>query len=170
MKFKIFSSLLLSMIVLGSACAQQDKSNRKSPPASAKQVVGDAKIVIEYSQPSAKGREIFGGLVKFDQVWRTGANECTTFETSAAVTVQGKELPAGKYSLFTIPGEEEWTIIFNSDPKQWGAYSYSKDKDVLRVKAKPAKHDMTEKFTISISKEGVVSLDWAETRVDFKVK
>jgi hypothetical protein len=109
-------------------------------------------------------------LVPYGEVWRTGANEATTIEFSADVTVQGKALAKGVYSLFTIPGETEWTIIINKDPKQWGAYTYKAENDVLRVKAKPSEHAMTEKFTIGVSATGQVTLDWDKTSVSFYVK
>jgi len=171
MKLTFLTTMLAAVFTVSTACGQMggDKSERKSPPAKVEQKVGDATITIDYSQPSVKGRDIYGDLVPFEKVWRTGANESTTFETDKDVMVNGKKLAAGKYALFTIPGEEEWTIIFNSEPKQWGAYKYDEGKDVLRVTAKPTSHKMTEKMTFSIS-EGKVHLDWAETRVSFSVK
>ncbi len=102
-------------------------------------------------------------------MWRTGANEATTFEVNNDVTVEGKALPAGKYSLFTIPGQNEWTIIFNKEPKQWGAYKYDEKKDALRVTVKPKKAPkMTEQFTINVNK-GTVAMLWENAQVDFKV-
>ncbi len=171
MKSTFFTTLVVSIFFVSTACGQMggDKSQRKSPPAKAEQKVGDATIVIDYSQPSVRGREIYGDLVSYGKVWRTGANEATTFKTDKDIMVNGKKLPAGKYALFTIPGEKEWTIIFNSEPKQWGAYKYDEKKDVLQVKAKSTSHDMTEKMTFTISEDGQVHLDWAKTRVTFKV-
>ncbi|MDZ7845581.1 MAG: DUF2911 domain-containing protein [Owenweeksia sp.] len=147
-----------------------DKEERKSPPAEVTKKVGDATITINYSQPSMNDREIYGGLVPYGKVWRTGANEATTFETDRALMINGKKLPAGKYALFTIPGEKEWTIIFNSNSKQWGAYDYKAEDDVLRVKAKPVENDTTEKMTFIFTDDGVINLDWANTRVPFTVK
>ena len=151
------------------ATAQMDKSERKSPPAETKVQIGEATIVINYSQPSMKGREIYGDLVPFGKVWRTGANEATTFETDKEIGVNGKMLPAGKYALFTIPGEKEWTVIFNSVHKQWGAYDYDQSKDVLRIEVKSAKIEATEKMTFS-SEKGMIYLDWAETRIALQIK
>src|SRR6185437_4669611 len=93
--------------------AQGDKSKRPSPPETATGTVGGASISINYSSPSVKGRKIWGGLVPYDKVWRAGANEATIFETNKAIKIEGKDLPAGKYSLFATPGENEWTIILN---------------------------------------------------------
>ena len=104
--------------------AQDDKSKRPSPPDKVSEKVGSATITIDYSQPSVKDREIWGGLVPYGKVWRTGANEATTFENSADVKVEGESLKAGKYGLFTIPEANEWTIIFNSVPDQWGSGGY----------------------------------------------
>ena len=170
MKFKILSSLLIAFLFLTSATAQEDKSKRASPPAMVEANVNGVNVVIEYSQPSVKGRTIFGELVIFGKVWRTGANEATTISFDKEVRINGKKLAAGKYSLFTIPEEDEWTIIFNTVSDQWGAYRYKESKDALRVTAKPVKHSATEKMTFTIDKSGEIHLDWAETRVSFSMK
>lgn len=170
MKFKVLATALLTVFLASSSFAQKDKSERKSPPATATAEIGKAVVTIEYSQPAVKEREIFGGLVKYGKVWRTGANEATTFETTKSLMIGDKKLAPGKYSLFTIPGEKEWTIIFNSEAEQWGAYKHNADKDVLTTKVKSASHDHTEKMTISIDKtSGRIHLDWAKTRVTFTV-
>ena len=111
-----------------------------------------------------------GGLVPFDKVWRTGANEATTFEVSKDVKVEGQNLKAGKYALFTVPGKQSWKIIFNSNPKQWGSYSYAADQDILTVEAKPESTDFTEVFTINANDDGTVTLMWEKTKVSFKVE
>ena len=154
-----------------SLMAQDDKSQRPSPPANVSEKVGNATITIDYSQPSVKGREIWGGLVPYGKVWRTGANEATTFETSADVKIEGESLKAGKYGLFTIPEEDEWTIIFNSVPDQWGAFNYDASKDVLRVKVKPQSVGQNmEKMTFKITSDGMVSLLWEKLKVSFSVE
>jgi hypothetical protein len=146
----------------------QDKP--ASPKAEANATVSGTNVKVVYSQPSARGRKIMGELVPFGQVWRTGANECTTIEFDKPVKIEGKDLAAGKYSLFTIPGENEWTIIFNKDTKQWGAYSYKDSDDVLRVKVKPSKTDQfVETFTITPEKDKV-AMKWENTAVAFNVK
>tara|TARA_R110002124_G_scaffold102597_3_gene250814 strand:+ start:919 stop:1437 length:519 start_codon:yes stop_codon:yes gene_type:complete len=170
MKTKIFASALLSIFLASSAQAQK-KEKRESPPATSEATIGSTTVKIDYSQPSVKGRKIFGDLVPFGKIWRTGANEATTIEFSNDVMIQSKKLAAGKYSLFTIPGEKEWTIIFNSVSSQWGAYRYKEDKDVLRVKAGVSSHEATEKLSITIdSKSGMIHIDWATTRVRFEIK
>ncbi|AEE50978.1 DUF2911 domain-containing protein [Haliscomenobacter hydrossis] len=165
---KIF--LLLSLSILGFTAAQAQDKPRVSPPAEATATVKGKKITISYGQPSVKGREIWGKLVPYGQVWRTGANESTSIEFSEDVMVQGKPVPKGKYALFTIPNEKEWTIIINKSIK-WGAYTYKEDEDVLRVMApvKKAKA-FTEQMAFAVSKKGVVSLMWENVQVDFKVK
>ncbi len=161
---------LLVLFVIQDASAQEDKSKRKSPPASAEAKINGVKVKIDYSKPSKKDRLIWGGLVKYDQIWRTGANEATTFEISADVKVNGQLLKAGKYGLFTIPGKEKWTIIFNSVPNQWGAYSYDKSKDVLRVEADASYGNKSvETFDISIDGNKVV-MKWDDMTTGFTLE
>jgi hypothetical protein len=150
--------------------APEDKSKRPSPPAKATATVGGATVTIDYSRPSVKGRKIFGELEPYGKVWRTGANEATTFEVNKDVKIEGQTLAAGKYGLFTIPGETEWTIIFNKTANQWGAFKYDASQDVLRVKVKPKKlAQLTDVFTINLDKSGKVAMMWENTEVDFTV-
>lgn len=151
--------------------APEDKSKRPSPPATASAVVNGTTVTIDYSKPAAKGRKVFGELVPYGQVWRTGANEATTFTVSKAVKIEGKTLPAGKYGLFTIPTATAWTVIFNKVPNQWGAFKYSAADDVLRVSV-PAKKTAApvEVFDITIDKSGVVAMKWENSEADFTVK
>ncbi len=169
-KMLVFSALLFVSLT---ASAQADKAQRPSPPAQAKQTVGSKTITIDYGQPSVKGRNVWdaaGKVAPYGQVWRTGANETTAIEFSEDVKLEGKDVPKGRYALFTIPGEKDWTIILNKTIK-WGAFSYKQDEDVLRVTvpAKKAK-EFHEKFTVDISPKGNVMLAWADAQADFKVK
>jgi hypothetical protein len=152
----------------------EDKSKRPSPPAVVKTTVGSTDITIDYSRPSVKGRAAFGNkspLAPVGEVWRTGANEATTFTVSKPVKIEGQALPAGTYGLFTIPGATEWTIIFNKTAKQWGAFKYDAKEDALRVKVKPKTlASPVEQFTITADKTGKVALEWEKTEVDFTVK
>jgi hypothetical protein len=164
--------LAVSFTMMFVACGQDDKSKRPSPPAQAKETIATgAVITIDYSQPAVKGRTIGKDLEPMNgKVWRTGANEATVFEVSKPVKIEGKELPAGKYALFTIAGDNEWTIIFNKTTNQWGAYDYKEADDALRVKVKPAKAaQFAEKMTFNINKDGTVTLLWGDRKVDFKV-
>ena len=110
---KVLAFLALVCLMSLNASAQRDKSQRKSPPAQVTKAVDGVNITIDYSQPSKRGRAIFGSLEAYGKAWRTGANETSWIEISEDVEVEGKELKAGKYGLFTIPGEEEWVVIFN---------------------------------------------------------
>lgn len=168
---KRISLLLCSLFVLSTlAFAQTDKSERKSPPATAEGEVGSAKITIAYSSPAVNEREIYGGLVPYDKIWRAGANEATTFETSTDLKVNGESLPAGKYAFFVIPkAEGNWTVIFNSEHKQWGAYKHDESKDVLRLEAETATIDPVENLTYSIQNDQM-NLDWATKRMMLKLE
>jgi hypothetical protein len=116
-----------------------------------------------------KGRTLGKDIAPFGEVWRTGANEATVFETTKDVKVEGKTLSAGKYSLYTIPGTDKWTIIFNKTWNQWGTV-YKQTEDALRVDVTPSKAPaMTEKMTFKIDKSGKVALLWGTTEVDFQV-
>ena len=170
-KIILFSLVAVGLLNSIAGCAQQDKSQRPSPPDSVSQTTNSGLIItINYSQPGVKGRTIGKEIAPFGKVWRTGANEATTFEVSKNATIEGQPLPAGKYSLYTIPGENEWTIIFNKTWKQWGTV-YKVEEDVLRVKVKPGKSpSFTEKMTFAIDKSGKVSLMWGDTQVNFTVK
>ena len=168
---KLFLLTLVTGLFLSlGASAQQDKSKRPSPPAKvSKTLASGAEISVDYSQPSLKGRAL-SVLAPVGKVWRTGANEATVFETSKDVKIEGKTLAAGKYGLYTIPGDDEWTIIFNKTWKQWGTV-YKDSEDALRVNVKAGKSsENTEVFTFNIADNGNVSLMWADTKVVFKVR
>lgn len=150
--------------------AQDDKSKRPSPPAQVSQEINGTSVTIDYSQPAVKGRKIWDGLVPYGKVWRTGANEASWIEVSDDVKIGGQTLPKGKYGLFTVPGEDQWTIIFNKTWDQWGAYDYDKDKDVLRVNATPeTSSESSERFTIDIADDGKVNMAWVNTVVKFDI-
>ncbi len=170
---KKLSYLFVAFFVLSmanNAVAQGDKSKRPSPPMTANAQIGDLKIEVNYGAPSVKGRTIFGGLEAYGKVWRTGANEATTFSISKDAKINGSSLPAGTYSLFTIPAEGEWTVIFNKNADQWGAYSYSADEDALRIKVKPRKSDkLQEQLAFKVKDNGEVHFMWEYQAFDFKV-
>lgn len=171
MKINYHFILTLAVFSLAASAsfAQSDKDTRPSPPVEVKGIVNGVNITINYSSPSVKGRTVWGDLVPYDKVWRTGANEATTFETDGELTIQGKKLPAGKYALFTIPGESEWTWIFNSVWEQWGAYKYDEAQDVLRIKSGTEKSSVfNERFVFFITEDGV-SIAWENLVVKLKV-
>lgn len=166
-----FCLILALLLIFSDLYSQEDKSKRASPPAIEEMELDDLKITIAYSRPSVKGRKIWGGLVPYGKVWRTGANEATTFEINRNVVLDGQNLPAGKFGLFTIPGEDEWTIIFNEVWDQWGAYGYDAGRDILRIKVMPDKTDeFTEMMTFEIDEDGEIELYWENLEVKFKVK
>jgi len=166
--FVFFTLLIFS----NTTTAQDDKSKRPSPPDEITVKTKNTDITVNYNRPSVKYRKIWGGLVPYDKVWRTGANEATTFEISRDSKINGGEvLPAGKYSLFTIPGETEWTIIFNTVPDQWGAYNYDASKDALRIKVSPREsQEFTEMLTFKIGRDGRVTMMWEKLAVGFQAK
>lgn len=146
-----------------------------SPSCTIKQRVGLTDIEIAYSRPGVKNREIFGGLVPYDKVWRTGANGATKVIFSTPVKLNGNEVAAGTYALMTIPGKDEWTIIVNKGSEQWGAYKYDEKADVVRFKSKPTVMDhKAETFTIEFNdiKDDSSSLNlvWDKTLVPIKVE
>jgi hypothetical protein len=172
---KMLAVILMIMILPSLLKAQTDKSKRPSPPATATGKIGTAAIAIDYSSPSVKGRKIFGGLVPYDKVWRAGANEATIFQTDKDITVEGKKLPAGKYSFFATPGENEWTIFFNSETGQWGDKqggdaNMDPAKTVLSVKVKPKKtKELNEKLEYAVMNNGF-GFRWEYTDVFVSVK
>lgn len=156
-----------------SAAAAQSGPPRPSPQATVSQVVGVTRIEIAYSRPGVKGRQIWGGLVPYGQVWRTGANEATTISFSTDVQVEGKPLPAGRYALFTIPTAERWTVVFNRQGDQWGAFDHNPEEDALRVEVAPREAPQLERMAFTIPEvtdtSAVVELRWERLAVPFTV-
>lgn len=149
--------------------AAQFQPPRPSPKASVSQTIGLTDVAVSYSRPSVKGRVIWGGLVPYDKPWRTGANEATTITFSDDVTVNGQKLAAGTYAIVTIPGKDEWTVVFNKDTKLWFETEYDAAKDVLRVKAKPETAPHQESFEISFPSvgpdSGLMAFRWEKVSV-----
>ncbi|MEP7107546.1 MAG: DUF2911 domain-containing protein [Ferruginibacter sp.] len=170
-QFISFFAIAAVSLFAFTSCAQ-DKSSRPSPPAKATATsTKGVTISIDYSKPSVKGRTIGKEIAPFGEVWRTGANEATVFEINKDVTIAGKKLVAGKYGLYTIPGEKEWTIILNRKSDLWGSDGYTQADDALRFVTKPVKSKaFTEKMTFEINESGLVSLIWGDVQVDFKVE
>ena len=155
------------MAALGSA--QADKASRPSPPAKATcELAGGKAITVDYSSPRAKGRKIFGGLVPYGEVWRAGANEATTFVTTADLMVGGTHVPAGSYTIFAIPNQDKWTLIISKKTGEWGTQYAGADQDLARVDMKASKlPSPVENFTIAFDKAGngcTLRMDWETTR------
>ncbi|MGA8265166.1 MAG: DUF2911 domain-containing protein [Ignavibacteriaceae bacterium] len=180
--FLLFSVLILSILLISSANAQNKNPVVKvSPVASVSQTIGFTDVTINYCRPGVKGRKIWGGLVPYNKVWRAGANAATKFTFSKDVTINGNKLAAGSYAFFALPTQNEWTLIFNKVADQWGLdYDKNKDKDVLKINVKPVEHDFQEwleyNFTnMDVQKAGMknsanVNLDWEKLRVSFKIE
>lgn len=163
-----FAALVLSF-TLALAIAQP-KEKRQSPPDSAVGKAGTVNVKINYGSPSVKGRQVWGALVPYNQVWRAGANEATTINFSGDVKIEGKTLPAGKYAFFVIPTENDWTVIFNKTAGQWGAYSYDEKQDALRVTVKPRKAAaFSERLVYSLTGDAIV-LKWENLEVPVGLK
>jgi hypothetical protein len=146
-----------------------------SPAATLKQRVGLTDIEISYNRPGMKGRAIFGGLVPYGEVWRTGANTATKLTFSTAVKLGGKDIPAGTYELFTIPGQAEWTVIIHKNMSQWGSYAYDPKNDVARFTAKPSTlASPVETMGIGIADikndSATMYISWEKTRVPMKLE
>jgi hypothetical protein len=171
MKKVAILALAVNLLSGLTAYAQKDKSQRLSPPVQITETTSNGVTIhVDYSQPSLKGRIMGRDIVPFGQVWRTGANEATVFEINKDVVIDGKNLPAGKYGLYTIPGETLWTVIFSKSWNQSGT-RYDQAEDALRMEVRP--HTLAtfmEKMTFDVKKDGEVSLMWGNTGVAFNVK
>jgi len=167
-------ALAAATAVLAAVAVGRADKGRASPHEEVSATVGGKKLTISYGRPYKKGREIFGGLVPWGQVWRTGADEATTLTVDGDVTIGSLKVPKGSYALFTVPGPKEWQLIVNKNPKQWGAFRYdAKDdlgKTTMKVAAAPAP---VEQLTISIEpagKQGTLKIAWDKTVATAAIK
>lgn len=172
MKIKFFLIAAMCGLFALSVSAQLNLP-RESQRSSVSQVIGDANVTIVYNRPNIKGRKAFGELVPFDQVWRTGANEATVFEVSQDVKINGQTLPAGKYSLHTIPTKKDWTLIFSKKWDQWGSFNYDAKDDALRVTVTPKETGFHETLAFEIKNVMPTTADiylvWDKLAVPFTV-
>lgn len=172
----IICCIALIISVLNTSAVAQERGNKEarvSPNASVSQTIGTTNVTITYGRPGVKGRDVFdGSLAPFGEVWRTGANESTTISFSDDVMVEGEELAAGTYSLYTIPGEDEWTIIFNTKIS-WGT-EYDEGQDVLRVQTEPESAEETEQlmfyFEDVSETSGTAVVRWDDVKVPFTIE
>src|ERR1700723_810397 len=154
--------------------APPDASKRPSPAAHAEFQFSDGKtVVVDYSSPHAKGRKIYGGLVPYGQVWRAGANEATTFVSNTDLNVGGKTVPAGSYTMFTVPNQDKWTLIINKKTGEWGIpYKYESDELAPADMSVSKTSGPVENFTISFHEMGTgchMYLDWENTRATIEI-
>jgi len=180
MQKRIAVLTILTLMMATHAFAQQDKSKRPSPPVQAQCKFADGKtITVDYSSPRThdpkthQPRKIYGALVPYGEVWRTGANDATAFVTDANLTVGGKDVPAGSYTIFTVPAADKWTLIINKKTGEWGIpYKYESD-ELARVDMQVSKTaSPVENFTIAFDQTGggcTMHLDWENTRASVEV-
>ncbi len=162
--------MALLVTALPALAQREDDADRASKNGKVEGMIDGVTVTLEYGRPKVKGRTIWGDLVPYGKVWRTGADEATTITFSADVEISGKVLAAGTYALFTEPGENEWTFIFNKVAKQWGSFRHDVGQDALRVTATPktvGEHVEEMEFVIV---DGWVALQWERLAVPFEVK
>lgn len=166
--YAAFFILLFSFSALAQLTLPRDSQRQ-----SIAQTVGDTTLTVVYYRPNVKGRAIWGGLEQYGEVWRTGANENTVFETSRDVSINGQTLPAGKYGLHTIPNKDEWIVIFNKANDQWGSFTYDEKKDALRIKVKPQTVALQETMSFDFRNVTANTADavitWEKVSVPFKI-
>ena len=172
----VVGSLLATSLFAQTPAAPKIDFPAASPASTLKQTVGLTEIEIVYARPSMKGRQIFGSLLPYGEVWRTGANTATKITFSTPVKFGGADVPAGSYALYSIPGADEWTVILNKVTGQWGAYQYDQKNDLVRVQSKPlALPAPVETFSIGLSdlssqSAATLYLAWEKTRVPVKIE
>lgn len=165
----------LTLVLFAASCrAQQDKSKRPSPPASASLDLGGGKsLTVDYSSPRLKGRHVGGEVATYGEVWRVGANEATTFVTTADVTVGGTPVPTGKYTIFALPNKDKWVLIISKKTGEWGTPYPGAADDFARIDMKVSTlPSSVENFTISFDKSangGAMNLDWGTTRASVAI-
>ena len=165
--------LTIALLIAVSAYPQQLRLPAASPSATLTQTVGLTDITIKYSRPGVKGRQIWGSLVPYDQIWRTGANQATTINFSDDVTINGQKLPKGTYAFFTIPGRDQWTVVFNKQAEQWGAFNHDTSQDALKFTVRPERADFREWMSFEIPEmttdTAKIVLRWENLAVPFTV-
>lgn len=161
--------VVIGLLSFSSLSANAQNLPKPSPNCAIEQKVGLTNLTLEYSRPSVKGREVFGDLVPFNKVWRLGANAPTMLTSDKDLTIDGQTLKAGKYAVFAIPTEKEWTVVFNTDTEQWGAGNYDEKKNVVTTKVATQKNDATESLSITFQElttaSGHLVIEWSNTRV-----
>ncbi len=168
-------ALALTLVALATPALAQTQltTPRASPHATAAQTVGLTDLEVDYHRPAVNGRRVWGDLVPYGEVWRAGANENTVFTTSTDILVEGQPLPAGRYGFHTIPGEDEWTIMFSSTSEAWGSYSYDASEDALRVMVTPRPAALTERLSYHFDdpseESAMLVLSWSDLEVPISI-
>lgn len=165
--------MLFFIVALSTTIFAQKNMPRLSPKCFVGQTIGYTNVEINYGTPGVKGRKIWGGLVPYNEVWRTGANEATTIQFDNDVIIKGKLIPAGSYSLFTIPTEKDWTVILNKVYDQWGAFKYDKNEDFYRFKVTPQQNNFVERLRFIFNyKEPYIAevvMEWEKLKISFDI-
>lgn len=172
---KFFLTAIAGLLALGLTTVAPAQAPRKSPHESTSIDVGGHKITITYGRPYMNKRTIMGGLVPYNEVWRTGADEATTLRTDVDLDINGLKVPKGVYALFTVPKENSWTLIVNKTAKQWGAFSYKEASDLGRTDMAVSKANApVEQFTISLTPEAssgaMLKMAWENTVASVPIK
>lgn len=171
---RIVAAAALAAALAAPAGAQQFALPRVSQKSTLTQTIGTTDLSIVYHRPGVKGRAIWGALVPFDKPWRTGANDATQFTTTDEIKVEGQTLPAGTYAFLTIPGKDQWTVVFSKQKEMWGAFDYLPEQDQLRVSVKPEPAEPVEwmEFTFddAAPTATVLSLRWEKLRVPVRIE
>ena len=170
----VLTLLVLTLMISVSPLTAQDKAKRPSPPAQAQCKFSDGKTVtVDYSSPRVKGRKIFGGLVPYNEVWRAGANEATTFVTNTNLNVGGKDVPAGSYTIFAVPSPDKWTLVVSKKTGEWGVPYPGEGDDFTRTDMTASKTSApVENFTIAFDQSGskcTMRMEWENTRASVEV-
>ena len=168
------TGLFLCFALSAASSAQQDKSKRPSPPAKAEcKLPGEKTVTVDYSSPRAKGRKVYGELVPYGKVWRAGANEATTFVTDADLVVGGTSVPAGGYTIFTVPNADKWQLVISKKTGEWGTAYPGPGEDLARIDMKVSKlPSPMENFTIAFDQTGsgcTLRMDWETTRASVDI-
>lgn len=149
--------------------ARGDDAERKSKNGRLQTEIGGVPVLVQYGRPEARGRDLFGSLIPYGKIWRTGADEATTLSLMRNATIEGKPVAAGTYALFTIPTKDKWTIVINRTAEQWGAYNYDPEQDVVRVEVSPMAKAHTEALTFEAQGSALV-LKWGTVAVPIQIK
>jgi hypothetical protein len=174
LKKSLLAVLMILVVCSLAAAQQQDKSKRPSPPAQAQCKFSDGHtITVDYSSPRMKGRKIFGGLVPYGEVWRTGANEATGFVTTANLTIDGKDVPAASYTIFTVPDQDKWTLIINKQTGEPGIPYKYESTELARLPMQASKMSApVENFTIGFNQSGsacTMQMSWENTQASVQI-
>ena len=173
-RMAIAGVLCLCLCFMATQASCQDRSQRPSPPATAScALAGGQTVTINYSSPRVKGRKIFGELVPYGQVWRAGANEATTFVTTANLKVGSKDVPAGSYTIFAVPDQDKWTLVISKKTGEWGTAYPGPSEDLVRIEMKASKTSaLVENFAIAFDKTGggcTLRMEWENTRASVEI-